>query len=375
MGIRTCGIGVRPGHLQVMTRRSLLAGASLCMIAACAPGATQAPTPLPRSTPTAGVKPVAAVQSAADHARLPEDEAPHDNLTEWWYYTGHLAGAEARYGFELVMFQARRLNYPSAYAAHFAVTDHQRKQFQFDQRVGTDEQPQTAPGFDLRLGDWQLRGRNGDDGLKAMTSDRQYGIDLTLHATKPPALHHGTGLITFGDAGDSYYYSRTRMLLQGNVQDHGAEIPVTGMAWMDHQWGNFVVGGKGGWDWYSIQLADGTDIMLSIVRSAEGALVDPYGTVVGTQGDVLNLVPNDFTTQTTGTWTSPATGIAYPSGWTITVKPLQLTMTLTPVIPDQELAVKASTGQAYWEGEVTVVGSTPAGPVTGEGYVELTGYR
>ena len=109
-----------------------------------------------------------------------------------------------------------------------------------------------------------MRGLLGNDQLQAAMTE--YGIDLRLTTNRPPVLHDG-GLVTFGPAGDSYYYSRTRMEIAGTIDDHGEQVPVTGLAWFDKQWGNFLVMG-GGWDWFSIQLDDGTDLMLNLIRDA-----------------------------------------------------------------------------------------------------------
>ena len=109
-----------------------------------------------------------------------------------------------------------------------------------------------------------MRGLLGNDRLQAAMTD--YGIDLRLTTRRPPVLHDG-GLVTFGPAGDSYYYSRTRMEIAGTIDDHGEQVPVTGLAWFDKQWGNFLVMG-GGWDWFSMQLDDGTDLMLNLIRNA-----------------------------------------------------------------------------------------------------------
>jgi len=303
---------------------------------------------------------------------LPRDEAPHGDLTEWWYYTGHLKAADgAEYGFESVVFQSRRGEFPPYYAAHVAVTDHQRASFQFDQRSGTAVSG-AGPGFALRLDLWEWRGSAGRDHLEAsLGSDYAFALDLT--ALKPPALHEG-GYIDFGPAGGSYYYSRTRMALRGALEDHSVRKDVTGEAWFDHQWGNFLGSGAGGWDWFSAQLADGSDFTLSLLRGLNHEVVGAYGTYVRPDGATAHIDAADLRVEPLDSWTSPHSGVIYPSGWRVTIASQRLVLTFTPVIRDQELDTRDSTGTIYWEGEVRLAGTRDGSAIAGEGYVELTGY-
>jgi len=309
------------------------------------------------SEPTASLPPV----------RFPQDEAPHGDLTEWWYYTGHLQAGNRRYGFELVVFQAVRGALPRSYVAHFAITDIKRRTFAYEQKQYTGPQPAQGDGFNLRLGTWTMRGADGRDQLRAAMGN--YGIDLALESLKPTVLHDRDGVISFGPAGDSYYYSRTRMRLQGTITDHGRQLPVTGLAWMDHQWGNFISVAGGGWDWYSTHLDDGADLTVSVVRDLEGSTILEYGTYVDKRGQATHLTAEQITIQATDEWTSPTSGARYPSGWRLRIPSKRLDLMVQPVIRDQELDTRGTTGVAYWEGAVAVTGSA-----TGRGYVELTGY-
>ncbi|MDQ3701740.1 MAG: hypothetical protein M3442_12590 [Chloroflexota bacterium] len=343
--------------------------------------------------------------------RFPADEAPHDVLAEWWYYTGHLYGSDGdEYGFELVFFRGVRGDRPPGYAAHFAVTDLSQQRFRYDQRVdvalnevaqpvpgtpvpgtpvpgaasaaegarpvGTVALPQPGGGFDLALGDWRMRGRDGHDVLSATMPE--YRLDATLTALRPPALHLGEppirpGLITLGPAGYSYYYSRTRMALSGTLVVEGEPRPVEGEAWMDHQWGDFLVLGGGGWDWFAANLRDGRDLTLSFVRNEQGTIVQAFGTLVDANGESRRLPPGSFQLTPTGTWTSPHTGIRYPSGWRLQISEAQLDLLWTPLLADQELDSRPSTGVVYWEGAVRLQDAATQADV-GRGYVELTGY-
>lgn len=313
----------------------------------------------------------ASAPTQPDHVTLPRDDAPHDDLTEWWYYTGHLFGPNGKtYGFELVTFQAKRSEDPPGYAAHFAITDDARDQFHFQERSENGKQVQQSSEFDLNLNGWIMRGSDGHDHLTADMPE--YAIDLDLTSLKPAVLHQGKGLISFGSAGDSYYYSRTRLAVEGTLADHGQQVPVTGSAWMDHQWGNFVSGG-GGWDWFALQLNDQSEVMLFFLRDANGHPSLPYGSYVGPDGTASILPSSDFKEQATGSWQSPESGIRYPSGWTVTAGDLSLS--LTPTVKDQELRTTQTTGITYWEGDVTISGSKAGKPIDGLGYVELVGYK
>ena len=302
---------------------------------------------------------------------FPKDEAPHNDLTEWWYYTGHLEAADGRrWGFEQVIFQVMRGSLPPFYVSHFAVTDHTRKQFRYGEQLVQGAQAQPAEGFAFDVGGWRMRGLLGSDEIAASTD--QYAIDLRLTANRPPVLHDG-GLVTFGPAGDSYYYSRTRMEITGTIVDHGETVPVTGLAWFDKQWGNFLVMG-GGWDWFSLHLSDGSDLMLNLIRDATGETQIAYGTFVAPDGQSTHLSGSAFELSVLGQWTSPHTGVTYPSGWRATVASQQLDLTIVPVMPDQELDTRRSTGIIYWEGAQEVTGTRAGRPLTGQGYVELVGY-
>ena len=364
------------------------------------PAARPPVTPAPAATPRpADPQPVV----------LPRDDGPHDRLTEWWYYTGHLKSADGRrFGFEDVVFRAERGGFPVSWASHLALTDETGGQFHYAQRseIGpqVDGSPRaggagggageptgfafTVSGFDIAnptavLGSpWTMRGALGTDTLSAAASGKEvsgdpvaaFGLDLRLAARKPPALHDGDGYIDFGQAGGSYYYSRTAMDATGSITLAGETLSVTGDAWFDHQWGDFISVGAGGWDWFAVNLDDGTDLMLSLVRAADGTYPLVYGTLVDAAGATRHLAGADFTVTPTATWTSPATGAVYPAGWTVTLPGEDLEVRLSPTVAQQELDTRATTGVVYWEGSQRVSATRAGSPLGGEAYVELTGY-
>ncbi|HET9615497.1 MAG TPA: MMPL family transporter, partial [Candidatus Limnocylindrales bacterium] len=278
------------------------------LLAACAPtvGAPiLANPPAPHPLPPATSAPASAPKDPVP-VSLPADDAPHHRLTEWWYDTGHLKTADGRrFGFEFVIFRAERGGFPVTWASHLALTDETAGTFRFAQRseIGPQVDRSPANGINLSLvptgpsglptgvpagsdagesppagATWTMTGGNGRDHLTAASpadpaspASGAFGIDLSLIATKPPALHNGIGWIDFAAGGSSYYYSRTRLAATGTVLVDGVPAAVTGEAWFDHQWGDFITVGGGGWDWFAVNLDDGTDLTLSLVRNADGS--------------------------------------------------------------------------------------------------------
>ena len=160
----------------------------------------------------------------------------------------------------------------------------------------------------------------------------------------------------------------------GTVVLDGEPLTVTGDAWFDHQWGDFISVGGGGWDWFAVNLDDGTDLTVSLVRDADGSYPLVYGTLVEADGSTRHLDRTAFTVEVTDRWISPATGADYPAGWTISLPGDDLTIDLSPTVAAQELDTRATTGVIYWEGSQRVRATRGGRPLGGEGYVELTGY-
>ena len=351
------------------------------------------PTPSPsRTPPPADPRPMT----------FPADDAPHYRLSEWWYNTGHLDDeAGGTWGFEYVVFRAERGGFPVTWASHLALTDESGGRFYYAERaeIGpqVDARPggATTPGFAVAIrgadpadpatfvrDPWLMAGVDGRDRLSASVPEAEvhgdpvagFGLALDLAAAKPPALHDLDGWVDFGPAGGSYYYSRTSMPASGAITVGDRELAVTGTAWFDHQWGDFIAVGAGGWDWFAINLEDGREITLSLVRAADGTYPLVYGSLVERDGTVRRLGETDFTVSVTDRWTSPATGATYPSRWRVSVPGEALELVLEPTVPQQELDTRATTGVDYWEGSQRVTGTSAGTPITGRGYVELTGY-
>jgi predicted secreted hydrolase len=335
---------------------------------------------------------------------FPRDDGPHDRLTEWWYDTGHLrAGDGSRFGFEYVVFRAERGGFPVTWASHLALTDETGGGFHYAQRAeigpGVDQSPRDAggdptgfafvvsgfnPADPTRLPGvpWTMAGGNGSDALIAGAAGGEvsgdpvprFGLDLRLRATKPPALHDTDGFIDFGPAGGSYYYSRTAMDATGTVTLGSDTFDVVGDAWFDHQWGDFISVGGGGWDWFAVNLDDGTDLTLSLVRATDGTYPLAYGTLVQPDGATRHLDASAFAIEVTDHWTSPETGAGYPAAWAISLPGEGLEIRLSPTVSRQELDTRATTGVVYWEGSQVVAATRDGAPLGGQAYVELTGY-
>lgn len=323
---------------------------------------------------------------------LPRDLAAHRNAqTEWWYYTGHIrtTGGD-RLGFELVFFKRRtdldrfavvplRLFGNPLYFAHFALTDIDGRTFRYAHRKSSNgrlEAPARAGEEHLyiNLGDWSLREAKGTHVLRATIGNDIF--EATLIPAKPVVLNGENG-VSFKDAGQaSRYFSYSRMDVEGDLVRKGIVEHFTGSAWMDREFGTWApTENQKGWDWFSIQLDDNTELMCYQLRTAAGE-ISPYssGTFVWADGRSERLANEDFTIKPVSTWKSPGSGAEYPSEWILSVPKLELRLNVTPVLKGQELDTRGTTMIVYWEGACEVSGTKGGAPVGGNAYVELVGY-
>jgi len=330
--------------------------------------------------------------------QFPRDDAPHDRLTEWWYVTGHLTtldGSRA-FGYEAVIFRAIRGDFPVTWASHLALTEKPRNgregSFTYYERAEIGPQVDITAMIDAPIA--AAFAITGADPLSPATIDNDpwsmiVGLDgsmqigaewfnLQLAAPETPVLHDNDGWVDFDVAGGSYYYSRTRMPTGGTLTVDSEVLTVQGTSWFDHQWGDFIAVGGGGWDWFALTLDDGSargiEVTLSFVRAADGSYPLIYGTWINGDGDYDRIDGSEIQLTPTGEWTSPHTGAVWPSGWELRIPTRGLQVTITPDVKDQELDTRATTGVIYWEGSNVVRGSLNGRPVRGDAYVELTGY-
>lgn len=317
---------------------------------------------------------------------FPRDHASHsDYKIEWWYYTGNLQAADGRrFGYQLTFFRVgidfkpvnpSRWAVRDLYTAHFAVSDIGQERFRHAEKMnragvgwaGADEKI-----YHVWNEDWEAKhDEAGNHRLRAKSEGM--AIDLTLAPGKPPVIQGENGVSQKGNAAGnaSHYYSLTRMPTRGTIMVDGEAVEVTGTSWMDHEFGtSFLEAGQIGWDWMSIQLEDGTDLMLYQFRREDRQL-DPHsnGALVGVDGGVQKLRADQFRLTPLDYWTSPASGARYPIAWQIEIPEKGVSLTARAAIKNQELQTNESTRVTYWEGAIEIEGRQ-----RGRGYLEMTGY-
>lgn len=338
--------------------------------------------------------------------RFPQDHGSHpDFATEWWYYTGHLTARDGRrFGYQLTWFRtalapevkrASKWAVRDIYFAHFALTDEAGNRFLFTDRIergslglsGADSNS-TAPR--VWIGPWKLQfsGARGDlqtasasgasdaDG----TAGTPFGLELNLRALKAPVIHgeRGVSQKSAGRGHASHYYSYTRLQATGTLRLGDERLAISGESWFDHEFGsNQMDARQVGWDWFSLQLDDGRELMLYRLRLKDGG-TEPLssGTLVEKDGGARHLKLAQFRLEPLTFWKSPR-GTSYPATWRLTLPGEKLTLETVPVVANQELRPKRSGagGLTYWEGSIRVRGTGPGGAVTGRGYLEMTGYE
>jgi predicted secreted hydrolase len=199
-------------------------------------------------------------------------------------------------------------------------------------------------------------------------------LDLLLEETLPPVLHGEGGLSKKGyEPGNaSYYYSIVQQESSGIVTVGGESFAVTGLSWKDHEYSTSALSpGSVGWDWFSLQLDDGSALMLFQIRREDGSLEPASsGTFIYADGTVQSLAKEDWQLEVLDSWTSPTSGAEYPAAWRLSVPSLGLSLQGEPLMANQELNVST----IYWEGAVAFDGQRGEQPVRAQGYIEMTGY-
>ena len=325
---------------------------------------------------------------------FPDDHGAHSEYqTEWWYFTGNLADEVGEdFGYQLTFFRSaltphmpeRASDWATnqVYMAHFAVTDAAAGEHPDFERFSRGSAGLAGvsqdPAWGVWLEDWRVE--TMEPGVVAMSAadadeaGNDVRVDLLLRETREPVLHGNRGLSQKGpQAGNaSYYYSLVGLDTTGQVTIGGRTVDVSGVSWMDHEYGTSALSEDAvGWDWFSAQLDNGAVLMLAQVRTEDGGRLPEFeSTLVTPEGEQFAIGAGEFELETLDEWTSPATDVTYPSGWRITIPGRDLELTLTPLLRDQEM-----TGSyTYWEGAVDAAGQMGGEDVTGKGYVELTGY-
>ena len=320
---------------------------------------------------------------------FPRDHGRHDGFKiEWWYFTGNCADAAGqRFGYELTFFRSaldprQPTSRPSRWAAsdlyfaHAAVTDVNDPGFVARDRLG-----RARPGvawasdrsMDVSLLDWSCR-QDGGGAIHLLAIDPALSIDLSLTGGRGPFLE-GPGGVNVKGAGEghaSYYATLTRLRTVGTLGIDGRSYRmVDGQTWMDHEFStDSLRPDQVGWDWFGLQLDDGTDLMIYRMRNRAGGTDHLSGTRVTPDGVPHYLGDRDITLSGDDPWTSPTSHAAYPQRWRVTID--GRTVAVRSRLATQELSTSASAGVTYWEGAVGV--NDAAGKPVGQGYLEMTGY-
>lgn len=323
---------------------------------------------------------------------FPRDHFNHEDFqTEWWYTTGNLATADGhQYGYELTFFRQGVDRDPSKtgaweiqdlYVTHLALSDLDGEKFYHTER--TNRAGPGIAGIDANTrriwnGNWEMRWTREDE-MVLRVVDERFSFSFALHPEKPPMIHgeNGVSQKAAGAGHASHYISFTRLKTAGTIELDGKSIAVTGTSWMDHEFFTHQLeAGQIGWNWLSIQLGDNTELMLYQFRRKDGSL-DSYssGTYVDAQGKSVHLTSSDFQMTPTGeSWTSPVTTAKYPVAWTMEVPKLGLKLEARTRLKSQELSGDGKLLPNYWEGAITIQGTRSGAPVSGVGYLEMTGY-
>lgn len=334
-----------------------------------------------------------AVADVPRRFEFPQDHGPHPQFRhEWWYLTGQLQDATgATFGFELTVFRLA-LRPPSApgaaaesgwqarqvYAAHFAITDTARARFFHATRFARDAlglAGAEAQPFALHVADWSVAQVAGGAALhwQLQAADGDYQLQLELSSDQAPVLNGEAGLSRKADArgAASYYYSMPRLTAVGRITRAGVVVPVSGLAWLDREWGSGALGAdQQGWDWFALDLSDGSALMFYALRDRDGRRdVHSAGTFIDATGATTHLTSDAVQIEVTNQWTSPRGG-RYPAGWNLRIPSQDLQLQISPLLADQELP----TEPRYWEGAVRVSGRHRTATVQAQGYVELVGY-
>ena len=333
-------------------------------------GASHADMTSPLTEPSAPTEPAA--QAAA--VRIPQDEGIHLDALEWWYFNGHLDTPDGRtFNYHFTTFQVMPGPGVMTRVTQLGWGDHARSLHFVEERAEFPPWDATSGRFDLVTGGWRMSG--DAETYRLSFSIGGYAVELEAVPSKPVVLHNKTGLLDMGEAGKTYYYSHTDMKTSGTVTIDGISHPIAGKTWYDHQWFG-ATSTEVGWDWLSLNLSDGSDLMLSFLWELEGREpVVSFATYVPADASApAHLTGAEISMKPTGTWTSDDTGAEYPMGWEVAVPSLGFELAVTPVIKEAEFSTSAFIPVVYWEGAVAATGARGGTPVSGRGYMEMVGY-
>jgi predicted secreted hydrolase len=316
--------------------------------------------------------------------QFPRDHGAHPAYrTEWWYVTGWVQSDGGNpLGIQITFFRNRPLlqeDNPSAFApkqllfAHAAIADPAAGRLLHDQRVAREGLglafADTAT-TDLRIMDWRLA--LDAAGYAATIVAADFDLTLAFAPTQPILLQGDAGYSRKGPGPSqaSYYYSRPHLATRGILRTARGHLDVTGVSWLDHEWSSEILDASAsGWDWAGLNLDDGGALTLFRIRGKQGGSVWAGGSYRARGRPARAFQPGEVAFEPMRRWRSPRTGVEYPVA--MRVRAADRTLELIPLMDDQELDSRASTGTLYWEGAVRAMES---GRAVGRGYLELTGY-
>jgi predicted secreted hydrolase len=321
---------------------------------------------------------------------FPNDHGPHNQFrSEWWYFTGNLNNPQGRqFGYELTFFRfALKPDLPKSksawrsnqmYMAHLTLTDMEANRFYTDERfsrAGNELAGASNKSYQVWLYDWSAKTEGTVDfPLRLHANSNGFAIELILTSPKGYVMQGNQGLSQkSSESGNaSYYYSYPRLETNGTVSVGGKPFSVIGTSWMDREWSTSALSNEqSGWDWFSLQLSDNTELMFYQLRRKDGQHdSNSSGSYMTADNAKISLKDHDATITTLDSWKSPHSEITYPSRWRLSVPSQALELEIVPLINDQELNVS----YRYWEGAVKVTGTKQGKPISGQGYVELAGY-
>ena len=347
---------------------------------------------------------------------FPDDHGVHPGFkTEWWYYTGNLFTEEGRqFGYQFTIFRNQlspsgedfaRINQKESaqmnlelnsandsewstnqlYLAHFAISDVSKRDHVFNERYSRGTAGLAGASVDpyrIWLEDWEITRvtdlKATDERfpvrIKAEMSDGT-ALEVVLNPQKPLVLQGEEGYDKKGgeDGNASYYISFTRMQTEGLLKKDGESLVVSGLSWMDHEWSTSALdSGQTGWDWFSIQLSNGYELMYYQIRNADPELApQTTGSLIAPNGQKRDLGQGEVQLEVLEYWTSPHTGARYPLQWTLGIPSEELKVDVATVFDDQEMTVSVQ----YYEGALHVSGTFRDEAIDGNGYIEMTGYE
>jgi len=319
--------------------------------------------------------------------QFPADHGPHPTYrNEWWYITGNLQSADARaFGFQVTLFRIALQPEPVAsdsawrsnqlWMAHAALTDLAAGQHLAYERFARQAiglaGAQLAP-LSVWLEDWRLQLDEHTDVWRLQLPAPGFDLTLEFAPASPVVLQGDRGLSQkSSEPGNaSYYYSIPRLRASGQLRLNGERLAVQGLAWLDREWSTSALGAdQAGWDWFSLQLADGRNLMYYQLRRRDGS-TDPHssGSLSDARGLQRRLAPTDVSLTPLAQWNAGER--QYPIEWRLHLQGEPHPWRVRALLEDQEMRLSVR----YWEGTVEVIDEVTR-EALGRGYLEMAGYE